>query len=144
MLRDHLLLGVGLDQFLYHYPRYLHEVAAREPNLSHPHNIVLDFWLRLGVLGVLALVFAAYQFWLRVAPASPAVPGRRRAAGTTGEAGPDIVLATGVLAAGIGLLIHGLVDNSYFVLDLAYATWIVLLLSELAHQPDAASQIERV
>ena len=40
--------AIGLDQFLYLYPRYMHPDAWREPNLSHPHNLLLDFWLRLG------------------------------------------------------------------------------------------------
>ena len=61
MLRDHPLLGVGLDNFLYEYPKYILPEAWREPNLSHPHNIVLDFWVRLGIGGVFIL------FWLLAA-----------------------------------------------------------------------------
>ena len=62
MLRDHPLLGVGLDNFLYHYRTYyVLPTAWEEFDLSHPHNLVLDFWLRLGLPGL--LVFA----WLVVA-----------------------------------------------------------------------------
>ena len=43
-------------------------------------------------------------------------------------------LLRGAGAAGLAMLLHGLVDNSYFVLDLAYATWIVFLLVELASE----------
>ena len=28
--------------------------AWREPNISHPHNWVLDFWIQMGVLGLVA------------------------------------------------------------------------------------------
>ena len=51
MIRDHPFAGVGLDNFLYQYPRYILPGAECEPNLSHPHNIVLDYWTRLGVEG---------------------------------------------------------------------------------------------
>ncbi len=39
MVRDHPLRGIGLDQFLYLYPRYMHPVGWRRPNLSHPLTI---------------------------------------------------------------------------------------------------------
>ena len=39
---------VGLDNFLYAYRgRYILDAAWQEPNLNHPHNIVLDFATRL-------------------------------------------------------------------------------------------------
>ncbi|MGI8424127.1 MAG: O-antigen ligase family protein [Chloroflexota bacterium] len=113
MALDHAVFGVGLDQFLYHYPRYMHPDAWREPNLSHPHQIVLDFWLRLGVLGVAAVAWAG-------------VAHRR-----VMRAGGPAALRLGAAGAVLALLLHGLVDNSFFLLDLAYATWIVLLVAEL-------------
>jgi putative inorganic carbon (HCO3(-)) transporter len=46
---DHPLMGVGLDQFFYHYrSNYLLPAAWQEPNLNHPHNVLLDWWTRLG------------------------------------------------------------------------------------------------
>ena len=55
MIRDHPLFGVGLDNFLYAYRgRYILDAAWQEPNLNHPHNIILDFATRLGLLGLLA------------------------------------------------------------------------------------------
>ncbi len=65
MIRDHPWLGVGLDNFLYAYrTRYVLPAGWQELNLSHPHNILLDFWTRLGVLGVIAgtWLFGA-AFW---------------------------------------------------------------------------------
>ena len=66
MVRDHPLWGIGLDQFLYLYPTYMHPDAWREPNLSHPHNLLLDFWLRLGLLGLVALAWAGWKALRRV------------------------------------------------------------------------------
>jgi O-antigen ligase len=113
MALDHPVLGVGLDQFLYHYPRYMHPDAWREPNLSHPHQLILDVWLRLGLLGLAALVWGAVVF-LR----------QQRSGGGT-------ALQLGALGAVVALGLHGLVDNSFFLPDLALATWIVVLVGEL-------------
>ena len=70
MVRDHPWLGIGLDQFVYAYPGYLQVGAWREPNLSHPHQFILDAWLRLGVLGVAAIVALWWSTWRRNRDAS--------------------------------------------------------------------------
>ena len=48
MIGDHLVFGVGPDNFIHHYRAYLRPEAWREPNLSHPHNLLLDAWLSVG------------------------------------------------------------------------------------------------
>ena len=69
MVRDHPVLGIGLDNFAYLYQQvYLREAAAAEPNLSHPHNWVLNFWLELGIAGLAAfswLVVRAFSLAAR-------------------------------------------------------------------------------
>ena len=66
MALDHPLLGVGPDNFLYAYrTRDVLPSAWEELGLSHPHNIVLDTWTRLGLLGVLAGAWALIAGWLR-------------------------------------------------------------------------------
>lgn len=118
MIRDHPWLGLGLDQFVYAYPNYMGTDAWREPNLSHPHQFLLDFWIRLGVPGVLLLMFVGIRLiW------------RRRAGDRLRNFNPLVV---GTSGAFIVWAIHGLVDNSYFVSDLAYATWALLLIHDLA------------
>jgi O-antigen ligase len=103
----------------------MHPDAWREPNLSHPHNLVLDFWLRLGLPGLLALGWIA---WLVVRRA-PAGGWRATAALAAAGTGP---LVWGVGGALIAVVLHGLMDNSYFVIDLAYGCWVLLLVLELA------------
>jgi O-antigen ligase len=132
MLGDHLLLGVGLDNFLYLYSPdhaerpYMHPDAWREPNLSHPHNLLLDWWLSLGLAGALALLWLLWRAARLVAGAWAARAGDR-----LGRA-----LALG-LAAGVAAgLLHGLIDNSFFLPDLAGLWWLQLgLLAELG-RPD--------
>lgn len=105
MWRDHPLLGVGPDNFLYAYRSfYILPAAWQEPNLSHPHNVFFDFLARLGVLGVIAgaLLIAGYAQLIR----RTLKPNRALAIG-----------CAGFLAA---MLAHGLVDHSFFLIELAY------------------------
>jgi O-antigen ligase len=141
MALDHPLFGVGLDQFLYQYwPRYVEPAGWPERYTSHPHNVLLDLWLRLGILG--AAAFA----WLAVAVGRIAARSRvilrqaqdRRAQDSalryrhTGEEGAVAVGAAAALAAGVA---HGLVDNAYFLPDLAAMTWLFVALLELTPAP---------
>lgn len=114
MLADHPLTGVGLDNFLYHYPDYIRPEAWREPDLSHPHNVVLDFWLRLGLPGVIVLAVLLWSFFPR-AYRGWVVFGRSRPG----------VLSLGLLGGMLYVLAHGLVDASFFTVDLAYAFWLI-------------------
>lgn len=109
MIRDYPIFGVGLDQFLYQYvPRYVVPEAWPERFTSHPHNLLLDFWLRLGLMGVALLACAVVQT-IRYA-----LDTRR----TPTPIAVGLVLA--VLVGGA----HGLVDNGYFLPDLALAFWL--------------------
>jgi putative inorganic carbon (HCO3(-)) transporter len=115
MIHDHPVLGIGLDNFSYLYQQqYLREGAVAEPNLSHPHNWLLHVWIELGVVGVIAFVGLLAQFirTARVALTS---------AGSTW-------LIAGAVGAMTDLLVHGLIDNSYFLVDLAFIFWLTLAL----------------
>jgi len=105
MWRDHPLLGVGPDNFLYAYRSfYIMPAAWQEPNLSHPHNVALDLATRLGVPGLLAGggLILGYIAQIRQTLA------RNRALA---------IGCAGLLAAMLG---HGLVDHSFFLIELAY------------------------
>jgi O-antigen ligase len=118
MVRDHPLLGIGLDNFAYVYPQfYLRPGAAAEPNLSHPHNWLLDVWLSLGVLGLIAFCWLLAQSWREARAALAANLNRGW-------------LVAGALGATADLLVHGFIDNSYFLVDLAFVFWLCLTLTE--------------
>ncbi len=130
MIRDHPLMGVGLDNFLYQYPKYQLPQAWAEPNMSHPHNILLDFWTRVGILGVAAIVWLEWAFWregLRL---------YRKA----GQAETRAVVL-GLMASMIDFLVHGLIDNSFFLVDLAFVFWLTYgLMMAVAQQQTAESK----
>jgi O-antigen ligase len=115
MIRDHPITGVGLDNFLYQYPNYMLADAWQEPDLSHPHNILLDFWTRLGLAGIGVLVWLVAAFFtlaLRLHKRLPDGDGR--------------AIILGWIASMAAMLAHGLIDNSYFLVDLAFIFFLTL------------------
>jgi O-antigen ligase len=125
MIKDHPWTGVGLDNFLYAYRgRYIRPEAWQEPSLSHPHNVVLDYWTRLGVVGLAAGVWIQVAFWgLALRSAKRPSPGSH-------FSNPLLIGLIGSMGA---TLAHGLVDQTYFLIDLAYAFMLAAgLLAQLA------------
>ncbi|MCU0513672.1 MAG: O-antigen ligase family protein [Anaerolineae bacterium] len=121
MIRHHPLTGLGLDQFLYFYGgQYIRPDAIADKDLSHPHNILLDFWLRLGIGGVLLLIALQIYFWRSLY----ALYRQCR------HTDPVILaLLCGTAGSMAALLAHGLIDNSVFVKDLAYVFCLLLALA---------------
>ncbi len=121
MIRDHPLLGIGLDQFGRIYPDYIHPTlaATNERFTAHPHNLVLDVWLRLGVLGMVAMA------WLLVRLFRQAWVQRT-------------VVQAGLAAAMVAALVHGMVDNGYFVPDLALFFWLAVAVGEVERNTEIA------
>ena len=110
MALDHMWLGVGPDNFLYSYRSgYILPAAWRDPSLNHPHNVVLDWWTRLGLPG---LAVAVAWLWLGIRSLWRAATVDALAVG-----------ALGAIAAGLG---HGLIDASYALPDLLLV-WVFLL-----------------
>lgn len=119
MIRDHPITGVGLDQFLGQYGRrYVRPDGWPERYTSHPHNILLDFWLSLGIAGIAVLWLLIEVTWRRVTGAlqTPAWSLQR----------------AGIAAVTAGFA-HGMIDNSFFLPALATMTWLGLSLGG-AHQ----------
>ncbi|KKP86138.1 hypothetical protein A2011_03655 [candidate division CPR3 bacterium GWE2_35_7] len=110
MLQDHRILGTGLSNFPITYYSY---VTCDPELLQYPHNLILNFWSELGLLGLLSFgmliiiylknLFSKHNgmnFW-----------------------------QIGLLGILIYYLIHGLVDVPYFKNDLSLMWWIFLGLS---------------
>ena len=136
VLRDHPITGVGLDQ-------YLHLDAARYgiPHIrfmlySHPHNLLLDFWIRLGLLGLIALVWLLVRFYRQ------ALALRRDLRDPF-----CVALALGLIGSMTHFVVHGLFDLAYFQSDLAFLFWLTLALIEVLRRiasdtPDLTPEAE--
>ncbi|MEP7359920.1 MAG: O-antigen ligase family protein, partial [Anaerolineales bacterium] len=124
MWLDHPWLGVGPDNFLQLYrSRYILPEAWQEPNLSHPHNVLLDFLSRLGLLGFAAGAALMLGFWQSAIRAYR----RLRSAGPSQPQNlPLLPLAVGLMGLVADMLAHGLVDHSFFLVDLAYVFFLAL------------------
>jgi O-antigen ligase len=119
MIKDHPILGVGLDNFLYAYRgRYMLPEAWAESSLSHPHNVVLDYAARLGLVGL------AIGLWLQLAFWKIALPLRKL------QDPMSRALAIGLMASMVDFLAHGMVDAAYFVVDLAFVFFVTLALMQ--------------
>ncbi len=118
MLAERPITGLGMDQFLYAFRgRFMLPDAWEEPDLSHPHNILLDFWTRLGIAGILLLLWIQIAFWR----ASFALYRHYRAVDSLA-----LALTIGAMGSMINLLAHGMVDNAVFVQDLAYVFVLIV------------------
>lgn len=116
MIRDHPIFGIGPDQFLYQYaPRYIYPQAWSERFTSHPHNLILDIWLRLGIMGLVVAVLYVIVLLRRAR--------RLIALGS--------VIGLAAFAALLAGTIHGMVDNGYFLPGLALAFWLCSALIDL-------------
>lgn len=116
LIREHPWTGVGPANFLEAYrTRYVLPSAWEEFNLEHPHNLYLDHWTRLGVLGVLAGAAVQIAFFRQQLKRLE---------------GADRGLSLAITGSMATLLAHGLVDNSLFFPDLALTFFLLLALSQ--------------
>ncbi|MGH2486289.1 MAG: O-antigen ligase family protein [Ktedonobacterales bacterium] len=136
MIRDHPILGFGPDQFLYHYsslytahPYWVTTlngqptIAATQPTLAHPHNLILELWISGGILAVLGIAALLWAFWRRCAHL-----WRLGAAVSDARAVWAASVALGLAGALAATVVHGMVDSAYFVPDLALIFWMMVAL----------------
>ncbi|PJA87017.1 MAG: hypothetical protein CO141_01705 [Candidatus Moranbacteria bacterium CG_4_9_14_3_um_filter_42_9] len=111
LAKDNLLWGIGPGNF---QAKYLEYQKFYPPYLEwavpHPHNLYLAFLLQAGLPGLAGFILFLF-FWLAD------VWRMERSA-----------LRTIVLATMFYILIHGLVDTTYFKNDLAIIFWLNFLI----------------
>ncbi|MFA7088165.1 MAG: O-antigen ligase family protein [Patescibacteria group bacterium] len=83
----------------------------------YPHNIFLNFWSELGLLGALLFIWIIIKHSYSSLKLTIAY-GR--------EKKPEKYLALGLLAAMVAIIIHGLVDVPYFKNDLSVLFWLIV------------------
>jgi len=110
MLRDHPVLGAGLNG----YPTAMipYHRAAHIEIFQYPHTLLLNIWVELGMLGLIAFGAMAWRVFATLFP-SP----------SKGEGQGEVRVIVFVLLA---MTLHSLFDVPYFKNDLAAMTWIFL------------------
>lgn len=120
MLKDRPLFGAGLSGYPIIFAPY-HQADWIEV-FQYPHNIILNIWSELGLLGLIAFILLSYRI-VRLS-------------------NHQQLVSIAILAALIEMSIHGLVDVPYFKNDLAIMTWaLVALLTLLPTVNDNTRQI---
>ncbi len=105
MLKNRPILGAGLSGYQPAVAPY-HEKEYIEIYL-YPHNVVLNFWSEMGLLGLVA--FLGIMIWFYI----------------TGLKIKD-KLSVILMSSMIVILVHGLVDVPYFKNDLAVLWWVLI------------------
>jgi O-antigen ligase len=116
LLRQRPLQGAGLAGFperIVPFFTHLHTPA----NFIDPHNIVLNFWVETGLLGLLSMA------WIIGSSIALSLRAWRRG----GPAWRPYHL--GILLALVAVLVHGMVDVPYFKNDLSLEFWTLVAVS---------------
>jgi O-antigen ligase len=105
-IKDNPILGKGINGFSDNWTKY--NADAGLDHYNFPHNIFLNFWVDLGLLGLISmlgiLILSAIKGFLN----------RKN------------LFAFGMLLFIVALVVHGLIDIPYLKNDLALVFWIVL------------------
>lgn len=113
MLLDHPIFGAGLAGYQtvikpYHLPTF--EIFL------YPHNIVLNFWSELGILGLISFaILIGYHLWQSSKNALKRLEPHW--------------LYLAAFAAMSQMVIHGLVDAPYLKNDLSVLFWLVVAMA---------------
>ena len=82
----------------------------------YPHNIILNFWVELGIFGMILFVWLIGGFVVKAAMIG------------VDESSDDRYMALGLLGAMMVVIVHGVVDVPYFKNDLAVLFWVLVAL----------------
>ncbi|MFA6475413.1 MAG: O-antigen ligase family protein [Patescibacteria group bacterium] len=114
LLEHRPLFGAGLANFPDVYAQY--KLDQHVELLLYPHNLFLDFWVELGLLGMVWLIIVLIVFFLQAKQSQ--------------QTKYSIILLTGMVA----FIVYGLVDVPYFKNDLAIIFWTMLALNFSYHK----------
>ena len=112
MLREHIVLGAGLSGFAERIAPFWN--PTHPERFIDPHNILLNFWVETGLLGVFAFA------WIMVSGFRVTWRGWHSAEGAWRP------IEFGVFLALIAIVVHGLVDVPYFKNDLSLEFWALV------------------
>ena len=115
------LFGAGLSGFQERVAPFLTNFHASAFFID-PHNIVLNFWVETGLLGVIAIAW--------IIGAAMGISWRGWRAGSPGWSPFHL----GVLLALIAVIVHGLVDVPYFKNDLSLEFWTLVAITWAARR----------
>ncbi|MFH1938426.1 MAG: O-antigen ligase family protein [Patescibacteria group bacterium] len=108
IIKDHPLNGIGPGMFQKYYLDYQAKPYL-EWAVPQPHNLFLAFWLQAGLIGLIGFIWLLINFFRKIEPKQ--------------------VLGSILIGAMIYILIHGLIDTTYWKNDLAVVFWLITALN---------------
>lgn len=114
MLQQHAIFGAGLSGYQEAMVQYHQDIIWIGKVLQpveiflYPHNIILNFWSELGILGVLTILYILGYIFVQ-----------------SMKNGRNLYMQM-VLLALLIIVIHGLVDVPFFKNDLAVLFWLII------------------
>ncbi len=116
ILKDNLIFGIGPGNFQNKYLEYQkHFPPYLEWAVPQPHNLYLAFWLQSGIIGLVGFIILIFK-WIK----NLVAPIKKQ------KNGADI--AAVLLGVMFYILLHGLVDTTYWKNDLAMVFWVIFSL----------------
>lgn len=115
MIGDHPFQGVGIGNFGNELKRYAPDILQSH---THPHNLLLNIWVTLGLLGLAAFL------WVAAAIGGVTLKGLR-----WGHGWAMYPLYCGLAAAFMAVLLHGMIDNAVWSNDRALQFWTLAALA---------------
>jgi len=114
IIKDHSLIGIGPSMFQKYY---LEEQVNFEPYLEwavpQPHNVFLAFWLQTGLIGLIGFIWLIFLLFINY---------------------KSKILNSVILCVIISIIIHGLIDTTYWKNDLSVFFWLITaLMSKVNH-----------
>ena len=155
MIHNAPWFGYGLDNWLCHYSLntachttgMFHYWASKniftgaplvglhnQPDLSHPHNVLLQIWVSMGIFGMLAFIAVVVLFFWLFRRILLHLRSRENEQNQTLQ-----WITIGVGAAMVAAMVQGTVDSAFLEQDLAYCFWILvgvlLIIRLMSHTP---------
>ncbi|MFA4937567.1 MAG: O-antigen ligase family protein [Patescibacteria group bacterium] len=127
LIKEKPIWGWGLGNFQESYRSRVNQVASRplEWQVVKAHNLYLNLWIEMGLLGLLVFIYLVGKFlYFLFQQLKTSTAGRR-------------LFVSGLIAAILSILIHGLVDTPYFKNDLSLIFFVIIGLGLLVkYNPD--------
>jgi len=111
LLKNNPIFGAGLAGFPLVYNRY--RLPQHIEILLYPHNIIMNFWSEIGLLGLLAFIWIMVKFFRQGYQIIARYPSIK-------------ILTITLIAVMIEIIVHGLVDVPYFKNDLSVLFWLII------------------
>ena len=113
LLKENPILGIGLGQYENQYKLNAERILEKKPfeeTRLHSHNLYMEFWLETGLLGLLSFL------WITVLVFKE---------GFKKLDIEDKKMQTALFIMLVYILVHGIIDLTFFKNDLALIFWMI-------------------